>query len=63
MKALTVNWNTESDETLTDFADEFNNMDDVAKIDVIQDSIKTLEVMRDEAMARLKKKHTKENTQ
>jgi hypothetical protein len=63
MKAITINWNIESDETLTDFADEFNNMDDVAKIDVIQDSIKTLEAMKDELIISLSKKHIKENAQ
>jgi hypothetical protein len=63
MRAITINWNGKSDETFTDFADEFNAMDDVAKIDVIQDSIKTLEAMKDEAIIRLSKKHIKENAQ
>ena len=61
MRAFTVNWNIKSDETFADFADEFNDMDDVAKIDVIEDSIQTLQTMKADAISRLAKKHTKES--
>ena len=63
MKAITVSYNGDSDDTFTDFAEQFNDLDEVAKIDIIQDSIKTLEAMKDELIISLSKKHLKENAQ
>ena len=63
MKAITVSYNGNSDDTFTNFADQFNDLDEVTKIDIIQDSIKELEELRDELIISLSKKHLKENTQ
>lgn len=61
MKAITVTWNGKTDETLAKATEDFNVLDDVTKIDVIQDSINYLEALKEEVRIRLYKKHLKGN--